>query len=468
MTGVVSGLLDRARRGLGAATSENLLARLVTLSFVGRAGYLLIGFVAAVELARFLGPADRGLLALMISVVTLGMVLATFGLTLSSVYYSSRKDTDQGALLGNTVVQGLILAVVLIPLAAIIYQPLADAFGEGRGGHTWILVAALIPVTFWDWAIHSQLQGMLMFGRYTVILLISRLSYAVAILILVGILPLGVTGGLIATGVASVVMVVGSLRPILERGRLRIDWALWKRSMHYGVRVQIGSLFQFANGRLDVLIMQFFRPLSQVGYYAIAETVAELLINVAGAFQISVMPLISHYESGGEEQTERAEAASSESLRHYGILAAVAAVGLALIGPGIIYFAFGPQFEKAIVPMLILLPGVWFLGIAVVIQGDLSGRGRPGLSSVLAGIAAGATVVLDLVLIPPLGVYGGAIASDVAYTTYGVGSLIALSSVTGIAVRRLIVPTAADFGLYARLTRQGASAVRKRLRARHA
>lgn len=468
MSSVVSGLLDRARRSLGAATSGNLLARIVALSFVGRAGYLLIGFVAAVELARFLGPADRGLLALMISVLTLGMVVTTFGLTLSSVYYSSRKETDQGALLGNTLVQGLILAAVLIPLAVVIYQPLADAFGEGRGGHTWILVAALIPVTFWDWAIHSQLQGMLMFGRYTAVLLVSRAAYAVAILILIGILPLGVTGGLIATAIASAVMVLGSLRPILARGRPRVDWPLWKRSMHYGVRVQIGSVFQFANGRLDVLIMQFFRPLSQVGYYAIAETVAELLINVAGAFQISVMPLISHYESGGEEQAGRAEATSAESLRHYGILAAVAAVGLAVVGPVIIYFAFGPQFEKAIGPMLILLPGVWFLGIAVVIQGDLSGRGRPGLSSILAGIAAGVTVVLDLVLIPPLGVYGGALASDVAYTTYGIGSLIALSSVTGIPVRRLIVPTAADFGLYARLLRQGASAVRKRLRARHA
>jgi O-antigen/teichoic acid export membrane protein len=238
--------------------------------------------------------------------------------------------------------------------------------------------------------------------------------------------------------------------------------------MHYGVRVQIGSIFQFANGRLDVLVMQFFRPLSQVGYYAIAETVAELLINVAGAFQMSVMPLISHYEAGGEEQAARAEATSSESLRHYGILAAVAAIALAMIGPVIIYFAFGPEFEKAIAPMLILLPGVWFLGIAVVIQGDLSGRGRPGLSSILAGIAAVATVVFDFVLIPPLGVYGGAIASDIAYTTYGVGSLIALSRVTGLPIRRLIVPTVADFGLYARLLRQGATAVRKRVRARHA
>ena len=40
------------------------------------------------------------------------------------------------------------------------YDVLADAFGEGHGGSTWILVAALVPVTFLDWTTHGQVQGM--------------------------------------------------------------------------------------------------------------------------------------------------------------------------------------------------------------------------------------------------------------------------------------------------------------------
>jgi O-antigen/teichoic acid export membrane protein len=128
-------------------------------------------------------------------------------------------------------------------------------------------------------------------------------------------------------------------------------------------------------------------------------------------------------------------------------LPAAAVVCNGVFGTVVILFAYGPPFSLAVIPMLVLLPGIWFLGLGLVIQRDLGGRGRPSLSSSLAGLAAAVTVVLDLALIPPLGVMGGALASVVAYTTFGNASLIALHHVSGIAVRELIVPTRQDFAI---------------------
>ncbi len=446
-------LRTRAGRALGS-TSDDVLARLVTWSIVGRVGYLVAGFGASVALARLLGPANRGLLGLMISVSSLALVFTTFGVPLAVVYFASRRDADHGSLLGNSLLQAAVLSAVLIPAAALLHRPIADAFGGGHGGRTWVLVAALVPVTFLDWATHGQLQGMLMFRRYGLLLVLSRVVYAVGILALVGVLGIGVAGGLLATGAGSVLMIFGSLGPVLARGRPSLDLALCRRTLQYGVRVQVGSIFQLANGRLDVIIMQFFRPLSQVGYYVVAQTIAELVINLANAFQSSVLPLIAHYEGDS-----RAEATSIDSIRHHGILAALAVLGNAAFGPLVIFFAFGSSFGPAIAPMLILLPGIWFLGMGIVIQGDLAGRGRPGLSSGLAGLAAAVTVVLDLALIPPLGVFGGALASVGAYITFGVASLIALHRVTGIPLRRLAVPTRADFAAYGALLRRAYAAL---------
>jgi O-antigen/teichoic acid export membrane protein len=446
--------LTRAGRTI-AGTTDNVLTRIVALSIAGRAGSLIVGFGASVALARFLGPAGRGLLALMVSTMTLGLVLTTLGVPLAAVYFSSRRDTDQGGLLGNTLLQGAILAAVMVPAAAVFHRQVADALGEGQGGTTWVLVAALLPVTFLDWTTHAQLQGMLMFGRYSVLTILSRAAYAIGILALLGLAHLGVAGGLIATAFGSLVMIGGSLGPILKRSRPKLDRPLLRRTLSYGLRVQVGSLFQFANGRLDVLIMQFFRPLSQVGYYAVAQTIAELVINLAGAFQVSVLPLVSHYEGDA-----RADTTTVDSTRHYGILAAAASVFNLGFGPLVILFAFGPKFNGAVAPMLILVPGVWFLGLATVIQGDLSGRGRPGLSSALAGGAAVVTLVLDFALIPPFGVVGGALASDGAYFTVGLASLIALHRVTGIPLRRLALPTRSDFSAYAALLRRVYRALR--------
>jgi O-antigen/teichoic acid export membrane protein len=191
----------------------------------------------------------------------------------------------------------------------------------------------------------------------------------------------------------------------------------------------------------------------------IAQTIAELVMTLALAFRTSILPLVSHYEGD-----ERQRATTVASTRHYGILAGAAVVANAGFGSLLIAVAFGPGFEAAIVPMLVLLPGVWFLGLGMVIAGDLGGRGRPGLSSVLGGLAAAFTVALDFALIPPLGVMGAALASVGAYSIFGVASLIALSRVSEIPVRELIVPRRDDFRAYREVLRRG----RERLRSRRA
>jgi O-antigen/teichoic acid export membrane protein len=125
----------------------------------------------------------------------------------------------------------------------------------------------------------------------------------------------------------------------------------------------------------------------------------------------------------------------------------------------VILWAYGPSFHAAVVPMLVILPGVFFFGLGSVIGGDLGGRGRPGLSSGLAGCAALVTVALDLVLIPPFGVMGAAVASVIAYTTFGVASLVALSRVSEIPLAEML-PRRADLVSYLLVLRKLCGRVR--------
>jgi O-antigen/teichoic acid export membrane protein len=448
------GRLARAREALERPTG-NLLGRFVALNILGSGATYAIGFVASVALARWLGPSDRGLFALMLSISSLALVFTGLGLPWATIYYAKRRDATPPGLLGNSLFHAALLAIVLIPLAWLLQEQLASAFGHGRGGAGWILAAALVPIVFLDWTSHGQLQGMMLFGRYNALTVLAKIVYALAILLMLGVFGLGVGAALIATAAPSIVMLLGALRPILASGRVRFEARLYRAMLRYGSRVQIGSIFQTAIGRLDVVILQFFRPLSQVGYYVVAQTIAELVLVLTGAFQISVMPLVSEYE--GEEKQA---ATSADSLRHHGILAAGAAIANTVFGSLVILFAYGREFRPAIVPMLVLLPGIWFAGMAGVIQSDLSGRGRPGLSSQLAGVAAAVTVVLDFALIPPLGVIGAALASLLSYTTYGVISVITLHRVSEIPIRRMMLPTRADFAVYARVLRGGYSRLR--------
>jgi O-antigen/teichoic acid export membrane protein len=452
--------LARVRRAI-APTGADVFGRSIALNLFGRVAGVGVGFVSAVILARLLGPADRGLLAEMVSASTVVLAVTAIGQPLAVTYYASRKETNHRAILGNTCLHALVLAAVLIPLSVLLYRQIANAVGAGHGGKTWILAAVLVPITFLDWTISNQLLGMLRFGFYNALKLLAGASYALAIIVLVGFLGWGVAGGIVATAVGSAVTVAGSLRPILGSARPTVERSLLKAMMQYGSKVQVGVIFTMVNYRLDVVIMQFFRPLAQVGYYVVAQTIAELSITLATAFQSSLLPFTSHYE-GDARQRE----VTIASLRHHGILSGIAALANTVVGSLIIYLAYGSQFRPAIVPMLILLPGVWFLGTGFIVQSNLGGRGLPGLSSKIAGVAAATTVVLDFGLIPPLGVVGGALASVTAYTVYGVLSLVALSRASAIPIKELVVPTREDFALYSRALRTGLSKIQSLRRPR--
>jgi O-antigen/teichoic acid export membrane protein len=436
--------LAQARSAL-RPSEDNLLSRSLTFNVLGRGISLALGFVGSVALARLLGPADRGLLALMLSLSGVAVALGAIGQPAAVTYFASRKNADQRAILGNSTIHAVVLAAILVPLTLLFHEPIAEAFGRGHGGLTWGLAAALAPVTFLGWTAGNQLLGMLRFGLFNGLTIASVVAETIAIFVLIWGLPLGVAGGIIAMGISSLVMIAGSVRPILGSLRPKLDPVLERRMLQYGWRVQIGVIFQAVNYRLDVIIMQLFRPLSQVGYYVIAQTIAEIVITLATAFQSSLLPLTTHYE-GDARQSE----VTVRALHHHGILAGAAALANVVFGSAVILFLYGPAFRPAVVPMIILLPGIWWLGLGLVIQSDLGGRGRPGLSSWLAALAAGATIVLDFALIPPFGVIGASIASVAAYTCFGVTSLIALSRVSGIGARELLVPTREDFMVYRR------------------
>jgi enterobacterial common antigen flippase len=436
-----TGRIAAARSAL-ALPEDSRLARFIALNVLGQGGSLLIGFATSIVLARLLGPSGRGLLGLMLSANMLVVVLTSVGLPTAVTYFSSRADADPPAILGNCLVHAVALAVILIPASWLLHGTLAEGLGDGAGGLTWVLVAALLPLSLLDWTTNSQLQGALRFKRVNVVVVASRLVYAIGVVVLLGVLSLGVAGGVIATAVGSLVMIALSLPPILRAGRPRFDAGLASRLFAYGARAQVGSILQLANGRLDVLILQIYRPLSQVGYYVVAQTIAELVVTLANEFRWTSMVLVTKLQ--GDERAST----TADAVRHYTIIAAVAAIGNVFFGSAVILLGYGSQFHPAVAPMLILLPGVWMLGIGVVIQGDLSGRGRPGLASTLAGVSAAVTTGLDFALIPPLGTTGAAVASLCGYTTLGLVSIVVLHRVSAIPIRALVVPRRADLRGY--------------------
>jgi O-antigen/teichoic acid export membrane protein len=282
---------------------------------------------------------------------------------------------------------------------------------------------------YYEYFVASLLNARRAYSTQNRLNILGRVGTLVATLSLVTGLGWGVAGGLIAASMISIVRIAGCI-PLLTRIGMRLPKPhLVAATLHYGWRVAIGQMFRFFSGRFDLLVLSLLAPLVTVGNYAVAQTVAEIVLIVPQSFGFVVMPMVA----GGEGH--RAPAA----LRLVGSVTLVGVIGASVVGPALILIGFGEAFRPALVPFFLLLPGIWMLGYANICGSVLSGKKRPGSASVLAGGAALLTLVLDLILIPPFGAEGAAIASTVAYAFFGISSLILVGRVLGTSPLRLLL-----------------------------
>lgn len=428
---------------------RGVLQRSVLQNILGQIATLLIGFAPSILVARWLGPTDRGLLAVIGTAGGIGFVLACVGLPAAVLYFASEKSPPNAALLGNSLAYAAVLLVGLVVPTWLFRDQIADLLSDGRGQAVWVLCALSVPATFLDWTTHNQLLGRLKFGYYNMLIVGSKVVYLAGVILLLRIVDLGPSGVIIASIAGSLLVIGGSLRVILREVMPRLDRQLFRRMVSYGRKSQFGSIFQFLNARFDVLILQFFVPLASIGYYIVAQFLVELVMVLTRSFQSSVTSLVTRDADDPLNQA----ATTSTSIRHHGLLCLAALAVNAVFSPLLIVFVYGSAFRPAILPFFIILPGIWFLATGLLIANDLNGRNRPGLASTLSGLGVGVTIVLDFTLIPFFGVVGAAVASLVAYVAFGVASLMAESRVAQIPVRRLL-PTIADAKLYPREARR--------------
>jgi len=125
----------------------------------------------------------------------------------------------------------------------------------------------------------------------------------------------------------------------------------------------------------------------------------------------------------------------------------VGVVGILLLGRPLIRILFSDRFLPAVVPLFVLLPGIVMISIAKVINSDLTARGYPRANMWAGSVGFVSNVILNVILIPRIGLVGAALSSTVSYTLSAVVILIFFLRITGVRISSLVVPTGADIRL---------------------
>jgi len=164
----------------------------------------------------------------------------------------------------------------------------------------------------------------------------------------------------------------------------------------------------------------------------------------------------------GEIAATESDAATARAVRHSVLLLAPATIIVLLLVVVAVPLLYGPAFTEAVWFGLILIPGVVGLSVGKTLSAVVTGRGRPHYALLTTLITVPLTVALYLLLIPPLGAYGAALASTVSYLTATGLALVWFRRTTQIPLRTALVPSRAELRDYL----DALANVRRRLRTR--
>jgi len=127
--------------------------------------------------------------------------------------------------------------------------------------------------------------------------------------------------------------------------------------------------------------------------------------------------------------TDRLTDLTSRLLRYVVVLTTLLVAGVFVLSDQFLTLYFGPPYEASVTPLRLLLPGVFGFGVARVIWPVLQAGGHLRKLLAATGSAVVVNVVLNLLLIPRIGIVGAAISTSIAYGSMAVTHVLAARSV---------------------------------------
>jgi O-antigen/teichoic acid export membrane protein len=177
----------------------------------------------------------------------------------------------------------------------------------------------------------------------------------------------------------------------------------------------------------DTLMLGFFVGTTEAGLYAVASQAALFIPFMLTAVNRIAGPMIAEYHAAGDRR--RLQSTLQVSAWAATVFAAGASIVLILGGKSLLA-VFGPEFTVSYVPMLILVGGQVLNCLAGSVGYLLIMTGYQSQATFFFGIGTGANIVLNVLLIPPLGAIGASLATAAGLAVWNGSTLV-------FAVRRL-------------------------------
>lgn len=383
---------------------------------------LALGAVAGVVIARELAPLGRGQYAVVVT--TAGTAIALSHLSVEQAHLSMWRTT---ALRRTLVANAVVLAAAVGCVAALTAYAVVHELGPARvpvySSAAMAVALAAVPVSILVLYTNSLVALSGRVDRLNRGLLLSAIVQTTTLVALAALDQLTVTAVVVVWSLTASVPLVATL-PVLRPRARHLSRRVMRAELARGARYHLGGALLFLLFRADIFLVNALRSAEEVGLYALAVTLAELLYVLSD----SVAQTIVERQAGADRRD--AAGITALAVRVSLVGAGAAMIALAVVVPIGLPAVYGADFRGSVSPFVLILPGVLAFAASRPIAALLA---TLDMAWVVTGLSAGAfalNIFLGIVLIPRLGIDGAALASTIAYTALAAGYLVAATQRT--------------------------------------
>ena len=393
----------------------------VTGKVVTLLGSLLVG----IFVARYLGPEQYGLMNYVVSFVALFQVFASFGLDNIEIREESKcKGTGEkgrvpgveaNTILGTAFGLRLIFAgitMLLVILTAWLFE--ADTFTK------WMITLYSLSMIMNTFGVIRNYFTSIVWNEYIVKTEISRTIIGALIKVVLLLLHAPLAWFIAATLFDTILIAGGyllSYRKQIASPRL---WTFDLPTAKYLIKESFPLLLSGAAvvvyQKIDQVMIGNMIDKASVGYYAVAESIAGVLIFIPTILSQTIMPiLIQNYQVNKEQYQVKAQLFMDVTIW----LCIIMCLIVSLLAPFVIRLLYGSQYESSILLLQVCVFKVIGYAFAQVTAAMILIENLQKFIVVRNLIGCFSAVVLNAFLISFLGVLGAAIASVVTSIVTG-------------------------------------------------
>lgn len=370
----------------------------------------ILSIITTILIARKIGPVGYGILAIYLTTYTAVLGMTDFGLGTTAVKLISSnldKNPHKSHVYMKVIVFMEIIAGIIVAIAGILFSrtianslggenllfPVRMAFVAAAFASTGAFVGPFL-------AAHQKFFKNSVFGvSQSIIKTLGVVFLFFTLLININNIIIFYT---LINIIAFFVGILISPKGFLEKSTKNENKKAFKDIFHFSKWILLSYFASVISSRLDIFLLSRFRGPEEVGIYAAAQQLAQIMPLITGALTTVLLPRVSKMKTKTELKGYLKKVVLGS------ILIDILLIPLIIFANMIVKIIFGSKFDSSIELFRILLFGFMFAVISGPTSLVLYAKNKPKSLTAISYATLIITVILNFILIPRFGANGAA------------------------------------------------------------